>query len=46
MASGERLTLSPTVNVDDTRLASRTNDAPHDVFITVIHLLMFGKGSA
>jgi hypothetical protein len=41
MASGERLALSPTINVDNTWLASRTNDTPHDVLVAVV--LMLGK---
>jgi hypothetical protein len=43
MASGERLALSPTINVDNTWLASRTNDTPHDVLVAVVDLLMLGK---
>ena len=40
---GERLALSPTVNIDNTWLSSRTNDTPYHVLVTIINLLMFGK---
>ena len=43
MADDERLALSPTFNVDDARFASRPNDAPHDIFIRLVDLLMLGK---
>lgn len=43
MAGGEFLALSPTVNVDNTRLAARTNDTPYDVLVTIVDLLVFGK---
>jgi len=41
--SVKRLAPSPTVDVNDTWLASRPNNAPHDVFIAVIHFLMLSK---
>jgi hypothetical protein len=40
---GKRLALPPPVNVDNTWLASRTNDTPYDILITLVDLLMFGK---
>jgi hypothetical protein len=43
MAGGERLALSPTVNVDNTWLSSRANDTPHDILVTIIDLLMLGE---
>jgi hypothetical protein len=46
MADDERLALSPTINVDNTRFASRPNDAPYDIFIRLIDLLMLGECSA
>lgn len=43
IAGDKGLALSPTINVNDTWLASRPNNAPHDIFLAVIHFLMLSK---
>ena len=43
MACGERLALSPTVNVDNTWLSARTKNTPYNVLVTIVNLLMLGK---